>query len=198
MLSIIDYTMSSPVLYPKEYRVYLRIIVISLLCMLDYLSLSFRAEATATEGGNEYIQSQVAADPADKSIEKIPAVKRAVSAPPSSFTQGGSDARERLCGNTQRPLESGIASWYGPGFEGKPMANTKPYNMEAATVAHRKLPLGTIVCIRNPANDRIVIAKVTDRGPFTKDPRIVDLSKGVARALDIKLGPVEISLLSVT
>ena len=171
-------------------------IAISLLCLLDYLSLSFRAEASAPEGGNEYIQSLAPANPADKSIEKIPEVKRAISAAPSSFTLGENDERERLCANTKRPLQSGIASWYGPGFNGKPMANTKPYNMEAATVAHRTLPLGTVVCIRNPANERIVIAKVTDRGPYTEDPRIVDLSRGVARALGIGLGQVEISLLS--
>ena len=165
--------------------------------MLDCLSLSFQAEASAREGGNEHIQSIVKAT--DKRIAKIPVIKRTLlaSTPVSSFTPGRNDAREPYCGNIEHPLESGKASWYGQGFEGKPMADTKPYKMAAATVAHRKLPLGTLVCIRNPANDRVVIATVTDRGPYTKDPRIADLSKGVARALGVNLGIVEISLLTL-
>ncbi len=173
-------------------------IIVGLLCMVDCLSLSFRAEASATEGGNEHIHSAVLVKATDKRIDEIPVIKRTlVRTPVSSFTPGENDAREPFCGNTERPMQSGTASWYGPGFHGKAMADRKPYNMEAATVAHRKLPLGTLVCIRNPANDRVVIAEVTDRGPYTKDPRIVDLSKGVATALGIKLGPVEISLFTI-
>ena len=166
--------------------------------MLDCLSLSFQAESSASEGGNEHIQSTAVVNATDKRIAQIPVIKRTLaSTPVSSFTPGSNDAREPYCGNTEHPLESGKASWYGPGFEGKDMANTKPYKMEAATVAHRELPLGTLVCIRNPANDRVVIATVTDRGPYTKDPRIADLSKGVARALGVNLGMVEISLLTL-
>ena len=166
--------------------------------MLDCLSLSFQAEASAREGGNEHIQNTAVVNATDKRIAQIPVIKRTLaSTPVSSFTPGRNDVREPYCGNTEHPLESGKASWYGPGFEGKPMADRKPYNMEAATVAHRELPLGTLVCIRNPSNDRVVIARVTDRGPYTKDPRIVDLSRGVARALGIKLGIVEISLFTL-
>ena len=166
--------------------------------MLDCLSLSFQAETSASEGGNEHIQSTAIVKATDKRIAQILVIKRTLAnTPVSSFTLGKNDAREPYCSKTKHPLERGKASWYGAGFEGKPMANMKPYKMAAATVAHRKLPLGTLVCIRNPANDRVVIATVTDRGPYTKDPRIVDLSKGVASALDIKLGMVEISLLTL-
>ncbi len=80
--------------------------------------------------------------------------------------------------------QTGIASWYGPGFHGRPMANGKPYNMRALTVAHRTLPLGTMVRIRNHSNGKEVVAKVTDRGPYIPG-RIVDLSKGVADRLGI-------------
>ena len=97
-----------------------------------------------------------------------------------------------LCGTNEAPYERGTASWYGPRFDGKLMANGKHFDMEAATVAHKHLPLGTRVCVRNPENERIVVAIVTDRGPYIKG-RIIDLSKGVARALEISgLGDVEI------
>ena len=90
------------------------------------------------------------------------------------------------------PVQTGIASWYGPGFHGRPMANGKPYDMGALTVAHRTLRLGTTVRIRKLSNGRTVIVKVTDRGPYIPG-RIVDLSKGAANKLGIDgLGRVAI------
>lgn len=84
----------------------------------------------------------------------------------------------------KRPIQIGTASWYGPGFYGRPMANGKPYNAEALTIAHRTLPLGKIVHLRNLENGKTVIAKVTDRGPYIPG-RIVDLSEATARKLGV-------------
>ncbi len=64
------------------------------------------------------------------------------------------------------------------------MANGATYNMYALTVAHRKLPLGTHVCIQNPENGKAVLATVTDRGPYVNG-RIIDLSQKVAEVLGI-------------
>lgn len=86
----------------------------------------------------------------------------------------------------KRPIQIGTASWYGPGFYGRPMANGKPYNAKALTIAHRTLPLGKIVHLRNLENGKTVIVKVTDRGPYIPG-RIVDLSEATAR----KLGVIE-------
>jgi len=93
--------------------------------------------------------------------------------------------------------ERGIASWYGPGFHGRQMANGRLYNMHSYTIAHRRLPLGTKVCIINPENGKGVVATVTDRGPYA-GKRIVDLSKRIADDLDITargIGVVTIAIL---
>lgn len=77
-----------------------------------------------------------------------------------------------------------VASWYGPGFDGRPMANGAPYDRHAATIAHRTLPLGTEVELRNPRTGTTVRARVEDRGPYVEG-RDVDLSWGLARVLGL-------------
>lgn len=76
----------------------------------------------------------------------------------------------------------GDASWYGPGFHGRTAASGETFDATARTVAHRTLPLGTVVQIENLDTGRSVIARVNDRGPFV-DGRIVDCSWAVAREL---------------
>jgi len=80
--------------------------------------------------------------------------------------------------------ETGTASWYGPGFHGKPTASGEPYDMEALTAAHRRLAFGTRLRVRNLDNGRTVDVRVNDRGPFVGD-RIIDLSRAAARAIDM-------------
>jgi rare lipoprotein A len=77
-----------------------------------------------------------------------------------------------------------VASWYGPRHHGRPMANGRPFDMEADTAAHRSLPLGTRLKVTNPRNGRSVEVTVTDRGPFIPG-RHLDLSLGAARKLGI-------------
>jgi rare lipoprotein A len=86
-----------------------------------------------------------------------------------------------------RVTETGIASWYGPGFHGKPTASGETYDQNDLTAAHRTLPLGTRVRVTNLANDRRVTVRINDRGPFVGD-RIIDLSRAAARELDM-IGP---------
>jgi len=74
----------------------------------------------------------------------------------------------------------GRASWYGPGFNGRPTASGAIYDQEGWTVAHRTLRLGTILLISH--GGRSVVALVNDRGPFVGG-RILDLSHGVANHL---------------
>lgn len=80
------------------------------------------------------------------------------------------------------PSEAGRASWYGPGFHGRPTASGERYDQHAATCAHRSLPFGTIVHIRNLDNGRSAVCRVTDRGPYIAG-RIIDVSRSVARQL---------------
>ena len=106
-----------------------------------------------------------------------------------------------LCTSFAGPIlaasQRGEASWYGEFHQGKPMANRRPFRMAQATVAHRTLPLGTLIEVRNLGNGRKVRAEVTDRGPYARG-RVLDVSKGLARHLDMLhsgTAPVEIRVL---
>ncbi len=83
--------------------------------------------------------------------------------------------------------ETGIASWYGHPYHGRPAANGEIYDMEQLTAAHRTLPFGTMVRVVNLENDKSVEVRINDRGPFVGD-RIIDLSHAAARAIDM-IGP---------
>ena len=78
--------------------------------------------------------------------------------------------------------KTGIASWYGPAFHGKPTANGERYDMDAMTAAHKTLPLPSLVRVTNLENGRAIIVRVNDRGPFVDD-RIIDMSRAGAKAL---------------
>jgi rare lipoprotein A len=80
--------------------------------------------------------------------------------------------------------EEGIASWYGPGFHGESTANGERFDKMAMTAAHRTLPLPSIVQVTNLKNNKTVVVRVNDRGPFASD-RIIDLSKRAAQELDM-------------
>jgi rare lipoprotein A (peptidoglycan hydrolase) len=79
-------------------------------------------------------------------------------------------------------VETGEASWYGHDFAGRTTASGERFDMQALTVAHPSLPLGSVVEIRNLENGRRTLARINDRGPFVRD-RIVDCSLAVARTL---------------
>ncbi len=77
-----------------------------------------------------------------------------------------------------------VASWYGKNFHGRPMANGDIYDMYAATIAHKEIPLGTRVELKNTETGEKVRAVVTDRGPYVEG-RDVDLSYGLAQKLSL-------------
>ncbi len=78
----------------------------------------------------------------------------------------------------------GVASWYGKKFHGRPTASRERYDMYAMTAAHKSLPLPTYVEVRNLRNDKRVIVRVNDRGPFVHN-RLIDLSYAAALKLDM-------------
>jgi rare lipoprotein A len=84
-------------------------------------------------------------------------------------------------------LDEGLASWYGPGFEGRRTANGERFTGKKLTAAHRSLPFGTIVEVRNLDNGRSVQVRINDRGPFVKR-RVIDLSRSAAQEIGL-LGP---------
>jgi rare lipoprotein A len=83
--------------------------------------------------------------------------------------------------------ETGVASWYGHPYHGRHAANGEIYDMEKMTAAHRTLPFGTWVRVRNLENNKTVDVRITDRGPFVGG-RILDLSHAAAASIDM-IGP---------
>src|SRR5262244_3273566 len=100
----------------------------------------------------------------------------ACSLPPSRVKLPPSPASE------SRITQTGIGSWYGPGFHGKATASGVIYDQNDLTAAHQTLPLGTRILVTNLDNGRSLELTVNDRGPFAKG-RILDLSYASAQAL---------------
>ncbi len=105
-----------------------------------------------------------------------------------------------VLGTAEGYSETGIASWYGTKFHGRKTSSGEPYDVYKITAAHKSLPLPTYVKVTNLENDRTLVVRVNDRGPFVRG-RIIDLSyaaavqlgvfpKGTARVL-VETVPVE-------
>jgi len=99
-----------------------------------------------------------------------------------------------VMGQTYYPLQSGqgyteegIASWYGKDFHGKTTSNGEVYDMYGMTAAHKVLPFGTQLRVTNLDNNKSIVVRVNDRGPFVAN-RIIDLTKTGAEQLDM-IGP---------
>jgi rare lipoprotein A len=83
--------------------------------------------------------------------------------------------------------QTGLASYYGPGFHGERTASGEIFDQTEMVAAHRTLPLGAVVRVTNLENGRKVVLRVIDRGPYGRNYRkgtIIDVSKGAARRLD--------------
>lgn len=96
--------------------------------------------------------------------------------------------------DSQNIIETGVASWYGPGFHGKRTASGTMYDQHALTAAHRTLPFETVAWVTNLDNGKTVEVVITDRGPF-RDGRMLDLSMEAAKIIDMKqrgLAPVQL------
>lgn len=86
-----------------------------------------------------------------------------------------------------RVKNQAVVSWYGPGFHGKLTASGERYDMDAMTCAHKTLPFGTKLLLKNLENGKSARVVVNDRGPFVRG-RDIDLSRAAAKRLGI-LGP---------
>jgi rare lipoprotein A len=80
--------------------------------------------------------------------------------------------------------QRGVASWYGKKFHGNLTSNREVYDMYKMTAAHKTLPLPTYVRVTNLQNDKSIVVRVNDRGPFVHN-RIIDLSYAAALKLDM-------------
>ncbi len=82
-------------------------------------------------------------------------------------------------------VETGTASWYGPGFHGKMTANGETFDRNDLTAAHRTLQIPSVIKVTNLSNGRSIILRVNDRGPFAHD-RVLDVSERAASLLGFK------------
>ncbi|QCR23886.1 septal ring lytic transglycosylase RlpA family protein [Pontibacter sp. SGAir0037] len=92
---------------------------------------------------------------------------------PSAFSQDDSQTQE------------GTASWYGSQYHGRPTSSGERYNKNDMTAAHNGLPFGTKVKVTNLTNNKSVVLRINDRGPF-RGSRIIDVSEAAAKKLDFR------------
>jgi rare lipoprotein A len=96
--------------------------------------------------------------------------------------------------------EHGNATYYSKNMHGRKTSDGGKYHKDSLTCAHRTYPLGTLLKVRNPKNNKEVIVKVTDRGPHRRN-LIIDLSYAAAQEIDIVrygIAPVKISKVEET
>lgn len=109
------------------------------------------------------------------------------------------DGRKYYPQESYNLVETGIASWYGPNFHGKPTANGETFDMFDLGAAHRTLQIPSIIRVTNMRNGRTIKLRVNDRGPFKKN-RVLDVSMRGAELLGFKdqgTTPVKIEVLPI-
>jgi rare lipoprotein A len=139
------------------------------------------------------------ADPAEDALQATNRLRRQMGdAPPLRDIEGRPqpEPQEISLGPIQVTIQ-GLASWYGPGFNGNRSASGEIFNQNALTAAHRTLPFGTQVRVTNLRNGRSVVVRINDRGPY-HGRRVIDLSAAAARAVGLiqsGVAPVSIDVL---
>ena len=147
----------------------------------------------SADGQSEYIDLTVV-PAADSEVVEPAAAREAVTVPavvPYSRAAGFQDTFKSALSNvigtavqSSSLLEAGMASWYGKPFHGRRTASGERFDMNELTAAHKTLPLGSVVVVRNPLNGKTVEVRINDRGPFVKG-LIIDLSYRAALMLGI-------------
>lgn len=131
--------------------------------------------------------NSVAATQNAKKVDKITSSKTLKELPKKSVTN-----KNVRHGHYQ----SGEASYYADMFNGRRTANGEIFSNDKMTAAHRSLPFGTLVKVKNMRNGRTAIVRINDRGPYAEThKRVIDLSKTAARKLGIyKTGVANVKL----
>lgn len=117
------------------------------------------------------------------------------------YSRGGNPKNYTVLGKSYQVLPSGkgyqktgVASWYGKKFHGHLTSNGETYDMYSMSAAHKTLPLPSYVKVTNLGNNKSVVVRVNDRGPF-HDNRIIDLSYAAAHRLDmLKTGTAKVKI----
>jgi rare lipoprotein A len=136
--------------------------------------------------------TQIKANLASLSQESIPLEIEAETVPPIATVKHknlkkmavAKSSIHKITGKLTHETAQGVASWYGDYFHGKKTATGELFDMNAMTAAHNSLPLDSYAEITNVGNNRTVIVRINDRGPFF-DNRVLDLSYSAAKQLGI-------------
>lgn len=118
--------------------------------------------------------------------------------PPGKTSGAGAKPAAPPPSHSRPYVEEGVASWYGIPYHGRRASNGEIYDMYKMSAAHRTLPFDTLVRVTNLKNGKSTEVRINDRGPFVEG-RIIDLSLGAARAIDmvgLGVAPVRIEALS--
>ncbi|MCC7251841.1 septal ring lytic transglycosylase RlpA family protein [Hyphomicrobium sp.] len=163
------------------------------------------AAAVAALGGCASTQSVVSASPSGASgrAPMFPESKwgvsasRRVAASGEHIPKGGGRYKVgepyQVGGRWYNPREQpgydrvGVASWYGSDFHGRKTANGEIFDMHALTAAHPTLPMPSYAYVTNLSNNRTILVRINDRGPYVGD-RMIDLSRESARTLGLLSG----------
>lgn len=161
--------------------------------------------AELVEINSETQLSDTTKDPAKDALQATNRLRRLLgNAPPLNVIAGMPQPPIAIVKQTKQIVAQavkvgshGMASWYGPGFNGRRSANGEKYNQNNLTAAHRSLPFGTKVRVTNVRNGRSVVVRITDRGPHIRG-RIIDLSAAAARIVGVMqsgVAPVRLEVL---
>lgn len=118
----------------------------------------------------------------------------------STVAQPGTDSAEQIAialdtVPASHFRQKGVASWYGKRFHGRKTASGERFDQTKMTAAHKRLPFGSIVRVRNTSTGDAVLVRINDRGPFSKS-RVIDLSAEAADRLNLNLAAVSVDALT--
>ncbi len=164
-----------------------RVVVLALICLATAACSTTGRQGGGSSGGGGYYQDDGpplgnrGPDP-DSVPDAVPRDEPMARTGNNPYTALGKRYKPMRSARGFRQV--GYASWYGRKYHGNRTSSGEPYDMFAMTAAHPVLPLPTYVSVRNLSNNRRIVVKVNDRGPFLND-RVIDLSYMAARKLDI-------------
>ncbi len=156
-------------------------------------------ELVAINSNSDTILPDTTKDIAQDALQATNRLRRQIgNAPPLNQIEGVPQSQPQEIAKRSRQGIRGLASWYGPGFNGRKTASGERFNQNAMTAAHRSLPFGTKVRVTNRNNGRSVVVRINDRGPFIRG-RVIDVSAAAARSLGMVssgVAPVTVEVLN--
>ena len=170
-----------------------RLLKLTSVCVL--LALLGACSGSGKRGGGYYLDDGPDANPPanlDAVPDAVPKIEAFTPSTGKPYVIFGKAYTPDTRGGPYRA--QGHASWYGKKFHGKATANGERYDMYGMTAAHPTLPLPSYVRVTRLSNNKSVVLRVNDRGPFLSN-RLIDLSFAAAKKLGIKgIAPVEIEV----